>query len=121
MKNKEKIYLYHVYMLKCCDSSYYVGIAKNVDKRLSEHRTNKKRGSKYVRSRLPVELVYKTPPMEHKSALYCERQLKKLSHNDKKEIAKFYAFLNEFSKSQNHSREELGKAYEKFYKDSSNS
>ena len=99
---KPEVHLYCVYMLKCRDNSYYTGIAKNVEKRLEEHRTNPKRGSKYVRSRLPVELVYKTPSMEYKNALYLERQLKKLSHKDKEEIVKFYTFLLESNGKLNH-------------------
>lgn len=113
-----EIHLYHLYMLKCRDGSYYTGIAKNVEKRLDEHRNSKSRGSKYVRSRLPVELVYKTPPMQHSNALYLERQLKKISHEEKEEICKFYTFLKTMSEKGNKLLTHK-EAYEKVYNSNS--
>lgn len=113
--NRKEIHLYHVYMLKCRDNSYYTGIAKDVEKRLNEHRTNKSRGSKYVRSRLPVELVYVTPPMERGQAQRLEISLKKLSHHDKKEIVTFYAFLQAKGALKHATPTQLKDLYEKFY------
>lgn len=113
---KKEIHLYHVYMLKCLrDNSYYTGIAKDVEKRLNEHRTNKSRGSKYVRSRLPAELVYVTPPMERGQAMRLEINLKKLSHHDKKEIVTFYAFLQAKGALKHATPTQLKDLYEKFY------
>jgi len=43
-----------VYMLELADGSYYTGIAKNLELRLSVHRSGE--GSKYVRSRLPLSI-----------------------------------------------------------------
>lgn len=102
-------------MLKCRDDSYYTGIAKDIEKRLNEHRTNKKRGSKYVRSRLPVDLVYVTPPMEHSQALHLEINLKKLPHHDKSEIVKFYSFVQATGTLKHITPAQLKDLYEKFY------
>lgn len=114
--SKSEIHLYHVYMLKCLrDNSYYTGIAKDVEKRLDEHRNNPKRGSKYVRSRLPVQLVYVTPPMERVHAQRLEINLKKLSHHDKKEIVTFYAFLQAKGALKHATPTQLKDLYEKFY------
>ena len=48
--------LFHVYILRCSDGSYYTGHTDNLDKRLSEHRMGKHDG--YTSTRLPVELVF---------------------------------------------------------------
>ena len=48
--------MWHVYILKCSDSSLYTGISANVITRVLTH--NKGKGSKYTRPRKPVELIY---------------------------------------------------------------
>jgi putative endonuclease len=45
-----------MYILECCDGSYYVGSTKNLDLRFSQHQSGK--GSSYTSGRLPVQLVY---------------------------------------------------------------
>jgi putative endonuclease len=45
-----------VYMLRCSDSSYYVGSTTNLERRLAEHAAGA--GSQYTRRRLPVALVF---------------------------------------------------------------
>jgi putative endonuclease len=45
-----------MYILKCADDSYYVGSTRNLDLRLSQHKSGK--GSRYTSGRLPVDLVY---------------------------------------------------------------
>ncbi len=72
---------YWVYILECSDGSYYTGIAKDVEKRLSVHQNGK--GSRYVASRLPCKLVY-IQPLESKSeALKKEIEIKKMTHPQK--------------------------------------
>jgi putative endonuclease len=45
-----------MYILECCDGSYYVGSTKDLERRLFEHQ--KGLGAKYTAGRLPVKLVY---------------------------------------------------------------
>jgi putative endonuclease len=45
-----------MYMLKCCDGSFYVGSTVDLEPRLYQHRTGE--GATYTARRLPVELVY---------------------------------------------------------------
>lgn len=54
----DKIKLYCVYILECSDGTYYTGITNNFNKRLNTHNTGK--GSKYISTRLPAKLLYKT-------------------------------------------------------------
>jgi putative endonuclease len=45
-----------MYILECSDSSYYVGLTKDLKYRLSEHQEGK--GAKYTSRRSPIKLVY---------------------------------------------------------------
>ena len=49
--------MWYVYILKCNDNSLYTGITTNLLRRVNEH-NNTKKGSKYVKRRLPIKLVY---------------------------------------------------------------
>jgi putative endonuclease len=44
------------YMLRCGDSSYYVGSARNLEHRMMQHYSG--RGAEYTSTRMPVELVW---------------------------------------------------------------
>jgi predicted GIY-YIG superfamily endonuclease len=73
-----------VYILRCADSTFYIGIAKDIAKRLAVH--NARRGAKYTRSRLPVRLVYQEGPMSLTKALRREHQLKQLPRSKKQAL-----------------------------------
>ncbi|HHQ44717.1 MAG TPA: GIY-YIG nuclease family protein [Candidatus Altiarchaeales archaeon] len=76
---------YTVYMLKCRDGSLYTGYTNNIRRRLTEHENG--RGSKYVRSRRPTQLVYAEEIVGLKEAMRREREIKKLSRKEKMEVA----------------------------------
>jgi predicted GIY-YIG superfamily endonuclease len=63
-----------VYILRCADGSYYVGVASVVAQRLKQH--NDGTGPAYTRKRRPVELVYAEPCASHLAAVRREKQLK---------------------------------------------
>ncbi|MTI86231.1 MAG: GIY-YIG nuclease family protein [Firmicutes bacterium] len=46
---------WYLYILECEDGSLYTGITKDLDKRIKAHKAGK--GSRYVRSRLPITLA----------------------------------------------------------------
>ena len=48
---------WHVYIVKCSDSSLYTGITTNVTRRVIEH-NNSKLGAKSLKGKRPVTLVY---------------------------------------------------------------
>jgi putative endonuclease len=65
----------HVYMLRCADGSYYVGLTKaGLDKRLFEHATGIFKG--YTSKRRPVTLVWSCAFLSLIDAIACERHLK---------------------------------------------
>lgn len=64
-----------VYMLRCNDGSYYVGLTRSgLDKRIGEHVAGVFRGYTYWRR--PVELVWSQEFQCLTDAIGCERQLK---------------------------------------------
>lgn len=73
---------YTLYILRCADGSLYTGIASDVDARLEEHRRGR-RGAKYLRGRMPVELVFTQPAGSRSTALSLEHRVKKLRRSDK--------------------------------------
>jgi putative endonuclease len=62
-----------MYILECCDSSYYVGSTKDLKLRLSQHQDGK--GSVYTSGRLPVKLVYCEESDRVADAFYREKQV----------------------------------------------
>lgn len=75
--------MYTVYVIELSDGSFYTGIAKNLQKRLDEHRAGT--GSKYVRSRLPiVRVIYCETATNRSEAQKREAAIKKLSRKKKK-------------------------------------
>jgi len=73
---------YHVYILRCADSTLYTGVAKNLSLRLDQHNTSRL-GAKYTRGRRPVTLLYSEQHPDRSSAQIAEARIKKLSHSQK--------------------------------------
>jgi putative endonuclease len=62
-----------MYILECCDNSYYVGSTKDLKRRLSQHYDGI--GSNYTSKRLPVKLVYCEEYDRIDDAFYREKQV----------------------------------------------
>ena len=89
MKRKIKRHSkYYVYMLQCNGGTYYTGYTNNLENRIKEH--NDGHGARYLRGKLPVELVYAKEYKYYKNALRGERYLKKLTRKQKEEKIKIY-------------------------------
>lgn len=65
-----------IYILQCADGSFYTGITNNLSARLAAH--NAGRGAKYVRGRLPVQLVYTESAADRSAATKREYAIKRL-------------------------------------------
>jgi predicted GIY-YIG superfamily endonuclease len=63
----------YVYLLQCADGSYYVGSTYNIEKRLSEHLAET--GAAYIRTRLPVKLLYSEEYADVGKAFLRKKQL----------------------------------------------
>jgi len=66
--------MWFCYIVKCSDSSYYVGITKDLKSRVSEH--NAGRGSAYTAAHRPVRLLWYEEHGTRSSATKREREIK---------------------------------------------
>lgn len=70
-----------VYILECCDGSFYTGVTNNIDSRIKAHASGK--GSKYVSQRGFKELL-RTKECKNKSeAFRFEYEIKQLPRHKK--------------------------------------
>jgi putative endonuclease len=75
---------YYVYIVECRDNTFYTGWTVNIEKRLECH--NQGRGSKYTRSRLPVQLRYLERVASKREACQKEYRIKRLSKTEKEKL-----------------------------------
>jgi putative endonuclease len=66
---------YYVYMLRCADASFYIGITSNLDRRLAEHDLGLSRTA-YTFTRRPVTLVFSQSFTHVDDAIAAEKRLK---------------------------------------------
>lgn len=78
--------MWKLYILRLSDGSLYTGITNDIQSRLKKHKEGK--GSKYVRSRLPLELVYTEEHEDRSSASKREGEIKKWGKEKKEELVK---------------------------------
>lgn len=76
----------YTYILRCADGSLYCGWTNDLDKRLKSH--NDGTGSKYTRTRLPVELLYYESFETKQEAMSREYHIKRLSRAEKLKLIK---------------------------------
>lgn len=76
-----------VYMVRCSDASLYSGVTTDVERRFKEH-TESKKGSKYVRAKIPLRVVYTEPCTSRSEAQIREAQLKKMKKEEKEALVK---------------------------------
>ena len=74
---------WHVYILQCADATLYTGVARDLQKRLSQHNGEQAGGPKYTRGRRPVRLVWSDQAPDRSAAQQREAAIKKLSRDAK--------------------------------------
>lgn len=72
---------YCAYILLCADGTYYTGYARNPVMRTAAH--NNKKGAKYTRARVPVQLVYWEKFATKSEAMRREAAIKRLTRAQK--------------------------------------
>jgi len=73
-----------MYLLECCDGSYYAGSTWNLEQRLSEHQSGE--GANFTSKRLPVKLAYYEQFERIEDAFNREKQIQGWSHKKKKAL-----------------------------------
>lgn len=79
-------HMYFVYILLCVDQSFYIGYSSDLKKRIKDH--NNKQGSFYLKSKLPVKLVYYEKIGSKTEAIRREKQIKGWSRQKKINLIK---------------------------------
>jgi putative endonuclease len=74
----------YVYIVECCDGSYYTGLSTDIEKRLNQH--NFGRGAKYTQSRRPVKLVHLETCPSLSAALKREHRIKQMKRAQKQTL-----------------------------------
>jgi len=75
---------FYVYILLCVDRSFYTGYTKDLDARTRQHQNGN--GAKYTKSHKPDSLVYVESFDSRSRAMKREREIKKLSHQQKQDL-----------------------------------
>src|SRR3954467_11693553 len=86
-----------VYLLRCADDSLYCGWTTNVERRLVAHRSGT--GSRYTRSRRPVELAAGVPGHARSAALSEEARIKRLPRSSQARADRGHAQLAHLAQS----------------------
>ncbi len=73
-----------VYLLRCADDTFYIGITTDIEKRLATHNAGK--GAKYTRGRLPAVCIWREDMASESEARKREFALKKLSREEKQQL-----------------------------------
>ena len=76
---------FHVYILQCFDGSFYTGYTKNIDRRTRLHLNGK--GARYTKAHKPQRVVYVEIFETQAKAMKREKQIKKMTHQQKLNLA----------------------------------
>ena len=77
---------WYLYVVRCRDGALYTGISTDIDRRLAEHRGGGDAGSKYLKGRAPLTLLFRKRSGSRSLALKVENRVKKLSKAKKEEM-----------------------------------
>jgi putative endonuclease len=72
----------YVYIVECCDKSFYTGVTNDLDRRIAEHNEGVNTKS-YTFTRRPVNLVYYEDHADPYFAIQREKQIKGWSRRKK--------------------------------------
>jgi putative endonuclease len=82
-----------LYILECCDGTFYTGSIKDLEKRIKEHQNGQR--ANYTKDRLPVKLIYTEEYRRVVDAFLREKQIQNWSHDKKRAlIEKKYSELH---------------------------
>lgn len=75
-----------MYILECCDGSYYTGSTNDLEKRIEQHQQGE--GANHTKKRLPVKLVYYEVFQRIDAAFYREKQIQGWNRKKKEALIK---------------------------------
>jgi putative endonuclease len=89
---------WYLYLVRCDDGSLYTGISTDVTRRFAQHGGEGGAGSKYLKGRVPLTLVFQNNLGSKSLALKVERKVKKLSKARKEELIRANTRIDEIIK-----------------------
>lgn len=78
--------MFYTYMMRCLDNSIYTGMTNDIQKRFSQHLTNK--GAKYTKSHQAIKLEAVWKSKDKSLACKLEYQIKQLTKKQKEDLIK---------------------------------
>ena len=75
-----------VYVLRCADGTLYTGVARDLQRRLSQHNGELAGGPRYTRGRRPVQLLWSASAADRSAAQQREAAIKQLSRAEKLQL-----------------------------------
>ena len=79
---------WYLYLIRCRDDTLYTGISTDVDRRFAEHQSEGYTGSKYLKGRGPLSLVFKKKLGSRSLALKVEHRVKRMAKARKEKLIK---------------------------------
>ena len=79
---------WYLYLIRCHDGTLYTGISTDVDRRFAQHQGKGDAGSKYLKGRGPLSLVFKEKLGSRSLALKAEHRVKKMTKARKEKLIK---------------------------------
>ena len=86
---------WYVYLIRCSDGTLYTGISTDVDRRFAQHQGSGNAGSKYLKGRGPLTLVFREKLGSRSLALKVERRVKRMSKARKEKLIKVSGYAVE--------------------------
>jgi putative endonuclease len=80
--------VWYVYIILASDNSLYTGITVDIQRRINQHLSDKKKGAKYFRARKPKQLLYLIEKSCRSDATKLELTIKKYTRIQKLELIK---------------------------------
>ncbi len=78
--------MFTVYLLRCSNGAFYVGLTDDLPRRLAEHQSGE--GARYTREHRPVVLLWKESHSVREAAEAREAQIKRWSRAKKAALAR---------------------------------
>ena len=79
---------WYLYIIRCRDDTLYTGISTDVDRRLTQHQSEGYAGSRYLKGRGPLSLVFKEKLGSRSLALRVEHRVKRMTKARKEKLIK---------------------------------
>ena len=86
---------WYLYLIRCRDNSLYTGISTDVARRFVQHQGKGNAGSKSLKGRGPLSLVFQKHLGTKSLALKVERRVKKMTKERKEKLIKVHDYADQ--------------------------